>query len=153
MYKLMSAASFLCGAMAGSSAAEAGPFVNETWYSGLIDIDHEDNAADDIFYWWFESRSDPKNDPVVLWLTGGPGCASEIALFYENGPYKFEEDGVTLKTNPSSWNSNANLIYVDQPVGTGFSHANPLHHVTNEDEISENMATFLIRFLEKYPQL
>ena len=60
--------------------------MNETWYSGLIDLDHED----DLFYWWFESRTDTKNDPLVLWLTGGPGCASEIALFFENGPWKFD---------------------------------------------------------------
>ncbi len=60
--------------------------MNETWYSGLIDLDHED----DLFYWWFESRTDPKNAPLVLWLTGGPGCASEIALFFENGPWKFD---------------------------------------------------------------
>merc|ERR1740117_423380 len=135
------------------SSANPGPFVGETWYSGLVDIDHEDNASDDIFYWWFESKGSPENDPIVLWLTGGPGCASEIALFYENGPYKFEDDGVTLKSNPYAWNTNANLIYVDQPVGTGFSHANPAHLVTNEDEVGDNMAQFLIKFLELYPQL
>ena len=67
----------------GSSSIDPGPFVNETWYSGLVDLTHQD----DMFYWWFESRNDPQNDPLVLWLTGGPGCASEIALFYENGPY------------------------------------------------------------------
>jgi len=67
----------------GSSALDAGPFLNETWFSGLIQLEHDD----DIFYWWFESRNQNQDAPVVLWLTGGPGCASEIALFYENGPY------------------------------------------------------------------
>ena len=67
----------------GSSAADPGPFIGETWHSGLIDLEKDD----DMFFWWFESRNDAKNDPLVLWLTGGPGCASEIALFYENGPY------------------------------------------------------------------
>ena len=93
----------------GSSKKNAGPFVGETWYSGLIDLEHKD----DMFYWWFESRNSTDSDPLVLWLTGGPGCASEIALFYENGPYQFEDDGITLKSNPFSWNSNANLLYVD----------------------------------------
>jgi len=87
---------------------------------------------------------------LVLWLTGGPGCASEIALFYENGPYQFNTDGKTLKSNPSSWNSNANLLYVDQPVGTGFSKgASKLDR--NEDQVAEDMAAFMIKFLEKYP--
>jgi len=93
----------LMDVQAGSSA-NPGPFIGETWYSGTIDIPHKDNHADDIFYWWFESRTDTANDPLVLWLTGGPGCASEIALFYENGPYQFEADGKTLKKNPYSWN-------------------------------------------------
>lgn len=154
MYKNFAAAALLGYTSATGqtgSSDKPGPFIGEKWYSGLVDIDHEDNQADDIFYWWFESRNSPENDPIVLWLTGGPGCASEIALFYENGPYQFEEDGKTLKSNPYSWNANANLIYVDQPVGTGFSHANPAHLVTNEDEVGDNMAQFLIKFLELYP--
>ena len=139
---------------AGSSNENPGPFVGETWYSGLIDIDHKENGhVDDIFYWWFESRNDASTDPLVLWLTGGPGCASEIALFYENGPFQFEEDGKTLKSNPYSWNTRANLLYVDQPVGTGFSHSAITHLNTNEDEVAENMAQFLEKFVAKYPQL
>lgn len=75
--------------------------MNETWYSGLVTIDHSklegfnDTNVDDIFYWWFESRGNA-SDPVVLWLTGGPGCASEIALFNENGPYKFGNGSSSL---------------------------------------------------------
>ena len=134
---------------ASSKSGDVGPFVDETWYSGLVDL----KDGDDMFYWWFESRNDAENDPLVLWLTGGPGCASEIALFYENGPYAFNEDGVTLKKNDYSWNSNANLLYVDQPVGTGFSHAKILDHVTTETEVAEDMYMFMSKFLEKYPQL
>jgi len=59
----------------------------EQWKTGIIPI-----KDDDMFYWVFESRSDTLNDPLVMWLTGGPGCASQIALFYENGPYKFPTD-------------------------------------------------------------
>ena len=92
-----------------SSKIQPGPFVNETWYSGLVDID----SHDDIFYWWFESRNAPDTDPLVLWLTGGPGCASEVALFFENGPYMFGNDKKTLNGNVFSWNNKANLLYVD----------------------------------------
>jgi cathepsin A (carboxypeptidase C) len=144
--KLFTIGASLLGASAdtsGSSLQDMGPFVNETWNSGLITIDHSkykefnNSRVDDLFYWWFESRNSPKDDPLVIWLTGGPGCASEIALLYENGPYRFEDDGKTLKGNPHSWNSNANLLYVDQPIGTGFSHSNVADLDTNEDEIGE----------------
>jgi len=56
-----------------------------------------------------------------VWLTGGPGCSSMLALFYENGPYNIKKD-LSLTINPYSWNSFANLLFVDQPVGTGFSY-------------------------------
>jgi len=47
-----------------------------------------------------------------MWLTGGPGCASEVALFYENGPYFFVSDG-SLGVNQYSWNAISNLLFVD----------------------------------------
>jgi len=73
---------------------------------------------------------------LVLWLTGGPGCASEVALFFENGPYTINDD-LTLKQNPYSWNRVSNLLYVDQPVGTGFSKAAKItHYDTNEEAIA-----------------
>jgi carboxypeptidase C (cathepsin A) len=65
-----------------------------------------------MFNIYFESRNDPANDPLILWLTGGPGCASEVALFFENGPYKVN-DNLKLEGNPYTWNSFANLLYVD----------------------------------------
>jgi len=76
-----------------------------------------------------------------MWLTGGPGCGSEVALFYENGPYQFNPDG-SLKQNPFSWNNISNLLYVDQPIGTGFSHGG-IHDVRNEDEVANDLAILL----------
>jgi carboxypeptidase C (cathepsin A) len=52
---------------------------------------------------------------VVSWMTGGPGCSSLVALFYENGPYHIEKN-LSLSINPYSWNSKANVIWIDQPV-------------------------------------
>lgn len=82
-----------------------------------------------------------------MWLTGGPGCASEIALFYENGPYMFDESA-NMIPNPYSWNTNANLLYVDQPVGTGFSSSGKLEYARNELDVGKDMATFFRGFLE-----
>ncbi|ANB12082.1 carboxypeptidase C [Sugiyamaella lignohabitans] len=55
-------------------------------YSGYINVGPSNE--DHMFYWFFESRNKPQTDPVVLWLTGGPGCSSLEALFFENGPCK-----------------------------------------------------------------
>ncbi|KAL4505177.1 hypothetical protein ABPG72_016244 [Tetrahymena utriculariae] len=122
-------------------------FLNETYTSGLVNI----QKTSDIFYWLFESRSNPSTDPLVIWLTGGPGCSSELALFTENGPFTVN-DNLTLDSNPNAWNNNANLVFVDQPVGTGFSKAGNGELVKNEEEVGEDFYQFLLGFLEQNPQ-
>ena len=119
----------------------------EQWKTGFVTVD---SYKDDIFYWMFQSRSEPSTDPLVLWLTGGPGCASEVALFFENGPYQFAEDG-SLKTNANSWNEVSNLLYVDQPIGTGFSNGG-IHDARSELEVAEDMAIMLRGFVEQNPE-
>jgi len=59
-----------------------------------------------------------------LWLTGGPGCGSEIGLFWENGPWRQDPGSEAIKENPYSWNTIANMLYIDQPIGAGFSKNN-----------------------------
>lgn len=54
-----------------------------------------------MFYLFFESRNS-KKDPVVIWLTGGPGCSSELAVFYENGPFTIT-DNMSLEWNDFGW--------------------------------------------------
>ncbi|KAL4472405.1 hypothetical protein ABPG74_018354 [Tetrahymena malaccensis] len=122
-------------------------FLNETYYPGFISV----TEKSDLFYILFQSRSNPSTDPLVLWLNGGPGCSSLLGLFEENGPYKINDDA-TLRSNPFSWNSNANLIYVDQPVGTGYSHADARDLAKTEEQISNDFYSFLIQFFDKYPQ-
>ncbi|EMD87377.1 hypothetical protein COCC4DRAFT_22114 [Bipolaris maydis ATCC 48331] len=86
-------------------------------YAGYVDL--APNVH--IFFWFFESRRDPASDPVTLWLNGGPGSDSLIGLFQENGPCMIN-DNITAVYNPYSWNNISNMLYISQPVGTGFSY-------------------------------
>ena len=100
----------------------------------------------------FESRNDPSNDPVVLWMTGGPGCSSGIALFHENGPCKITT-GTNTRLNPYSWNKNATLVFIDQPAGVGFSYGDASDSITNEVGVAKDMHQFVLQFLEANPHL
>jgi len=101
------------------------------------------------FFWFFESRNDPENDPVVLWMTGGPGCSSGMALFVENGPCHVTDDGQKTYINNYSWNNNASIIFIDQPAGTGFSYGT---HDHSEEGIGNDMYMFLTEFFSTYKQ-
>lgn len=102
------------------------------------------------FYQFFESRRAPSTDPVVLWLTGGPGCSSQLALYTENGPCSVNAAGTGTVRNPYSWNNQANMIWADQPAGTGFSTGD---EVTNEAGVSTDLYNFLQAFFAAHPQL
>jgi cathepsin A (carboxypeptidase C) len=116
-------------------------------YSGYYKLTTGDK---NYFYWSFESRNDPAKDPVVLWMTGGPGCSSEVALFGENGPCHVNANGTGTTNNPYAWNSNATIIYIDQPAGTGFSYGLGMDH--DEVGVANDMYDFLQQFMKGHPQ-
>lgn len=107
------------------------------------------NMSSNYFFWLFESKSDPKNDPLIMWLSGGPGCSSQLALFAENGPCTISKDGKSTIPNPYSWHNKANVMWVDQPAGVGFSTG---LGVRNEKGVAKNMFTFLQGFFKQFPQ-
>ncbi|XP_065897505.1 uncharacterized protein [Dysidea avara] len=132
-----------------SSAAIKWPD-NVTQHTGYIEVNKTFGVH--LFYWFFESRSNPSTDPLVIWLTGGPGCSSELALFVENGPFLLN---VTTEPalNPYGWNQFANLLYIDQPAGTGFSYVtNPLGYTIDERQIARELWYMVQEFYQKYPK-
>ncbi|KAI1131616.1 Alpha/Beta hydrolase protein [Nemania abortiva] len=115
-------------------------------YSGYLDDNENDKH---LFYWFFESRNDPKTDPVVLWLNGGPGCSSMMGLFMELGPSSVDANG-SPKFNQHSWNSNASVIFLDQPVNVGYSYSSS--SVSNTVAASKDIYALLTLFFEQFPQ-
>lgn len=98
---------------------------------------------------FFESRNDPKNDPVVLWLNGGPGCSSLTGLFLELGPSSIDKNG-KLHNNPYSWNANASVIFLDQPVNVGYSYSGSA--VSNTVAAGKDVYALLTLFFEQFPE-
>jgi cathepsin A (carboxypeptidase C) len=110
-------------------------------------LDVEDKKH--FFFWFFESRSAPATDPLVLWLNGGPGCSSLTGLLMELGPCRAAPGGEKTTHNPSSWNNRANVIFLDQPVNVGFSYTEG-KAPTNSDAAGEDTAAFLQLFLSSF---
>lgn len=102
------------------------------------------------FYWFFESRNDPENDPVILWLNGGPGCSSFTGLFFELGPSSIGPDLKPIH-NPYSWNNNASILFLEQPLGVGFSYGD--EKVTTTKAAGQDVYIFLELFFSKFPHL
>ncbi|KAG9836118.1 alpha/beta-hydrolase, partial [Aureobasidium melanogenum] len=74
------------------------------------------------WFWFFEARHDPENAPLSLWIQGGPGAPTSISAVNENGPCNLLNNSRDAVNNPWSWNDRVNMLYIDQPVQTGFSY-------------------------------
>jgi carboxypeptidase D len=77
-----------------------------------------------------------------------------FGLFMENGPLRPSTDGRALTVNPLGWHRRTNLLYIDQPVGTGFSIIrDPVGYATDDGGYSAEFVSFLESFLGLYPEL
>ncbi len=125
-------------------------FPDETWQSGYISLTRE---TDKLFYLLFRSRHPSDKIPLVIWLSGGPGCASTLGMLEENGPYRINRKTFRFERNPYSWNELADVLYVDQPLGTGYS-ITPDDTTMCRDEkcVANNFAIFLSKFYQTYPE-
>jgi len=113
-----------------------------------------------LFAWHFDPEeaaysNDGVASSVILWLSGGPGCSSLLALFGENGPYTIEPRSLRTPEavpNPYSWiKSGATVIWLDQPVGTGFSYGGVPRHDT-EEGVAEDVWSFLVSWFKRFPE-
>ncbi|KAH8815534.1 carboxypeptidase-like protein S1 [Xylogone sp. PMI_703] len=127
-----------------SGICETTPGVNQ--YSGYLSVGSNMN----MWFWFFEARTNASGAPLATWFNGGPGCSSMIGLFQENGPCHFVNGASTPSLNPYSFNSFANMLYIDQPIGTGFSYGTDT--VTSTVTAAPQVWTLLQAFYAAFPQ-
>ncbi|CAH8270592.1 unnamed protein product [Arabidopsis lyrata] len=99
------------------------PFELETGYVSI-----GESGDVELFYYFVKSERNPENDPLMIWLTGGPGCSSICGLLFANGPLAFKGDEYNgtvppLELTSFSWTKVANILYVESPAGSGYSYA------------------------------
>ena len=118
-------------------------------FSGYLPV----SDTKQIFYMYFESENAPAEDPVVMWTNGGPGCSGLLGLFTEQGPYSTLSDGV-LTPNPYSWNKVANMLFVEQPAGVGFSYSDDSDdYKTGDAQAAVDNHQLILSFLERFPEV
>lgn len=130
------------------------PAVNFKQYAGYITVNESHGRA--LFYWFFESTHKPQHKPLLLWLNGGPGCSSiGYGEAEELGPFFTQNSSQPkLKLNPYSWNKAANLLFLESPVGVGFSYTNTSSDINELGDTitAKDSHNFMIKWFRRFPQ-
>ncbi len=112
-----------------------------------------DGAGDNgLFYWMVMKHADRTAAPTILWTNGGPGSTSFWGFFTENGPYSVNADG-TLADDPDGWNTSANYLIFDHPLGVGLSFASPDALPANVQAGVDQWYRALVHLVERHPEL
>ena len=93
-------------------------------------------------FWWLYGANEtttapvPRSEtPLIAWFQGGPGAGgSGYGNYAEMGPIDTD-----LQYRPSTWMTAANLLYIDSPVGAGYSYVDsPDLYPTNNTQVKKN---------------
>ena len=116
-------------------------------FSGYIQLD---GTQKHIHYWLVEAEI--PDAPLVFWTNGGPGCSGLIGFMTEQGPFRPDAFG-NIYPNEYAWNKVANMVFLEQPVGVGFSYSDNKddYQIGDDQAAKDNLATIL-GFLTRFPK-
>ncbi|KAF8474916.1 pheromone-processing carboxypeptidase kex1 [Kalaharituber pfeilii] len=118
-------------------------------HAGHIEVDHEHNG--NLFFWHIKNKHIAERERTVIWINGGPGCSSMDGALMEVGPFRVTPEH-KLVENKGSWHEFANLLFVDQPVGTGFSYVDGNSYLHELPEMAEQFIRFLDSWFKLFPE-
>ncbi|KAL0580210.1 hypothetical protein V5O48_001803 [Marasmius crinis-equi] len=134
----------------GTSIPEVDFDVGPSW-SGLIPISSNANETRKLFFWFFPPGPQGSLDDIIFWTNGGPGCSSLEGFLQENGPFQWGVGTAKPIVNEHSWTNLSSVLWVEQPVGTGFSQGTP--NIRDEDDLAEQLVGFFNQFLDIFSEL
>ncbi|KAK1698537.1 hypothetical protein QYE76_015234 [Lolium multiflorum] len=142
-----------------NAAAQVFPVEARPTSSGYLPVDASANAS--LFFAFYEAADPldaaPADTPLILWLDGGPGCSGQLSNFFQIGPYSLVTSGDgapngSLSPNPYAWNRRFGLLFIDSPLGTGFSAApSPEAIPSNQSVIAEQTLAAIQAFYALHP--
>ena len=117
-------------------------------FSGYINLP---GTQKNIHYWLVEAEQDADTKPLVFWTNGGPGCSGLIGFLTEQGPFRPTAEG-DIQLNPYAWNKIANMVFLEQPVGVGFSYSDVEddYKIGDDQAAKDNLAT-IQGLIQKFP--
>lgn len=123
---------------------------NSLSYAGYITVD--ESVGSNMFFWLFTAQDGNPDAPLLAWLNGGPGSSSLYGLFGEVGPFSVNPQGQLVR-RLTSWNQHYSLLFIDNPVGTGFSYTESTSGFsTTELDVATNLYSGLAQFFTAFPE-
>ena len=117
-------------------------------YAGLLPVSSAANETKKLFFWFFPSTNPNATDEITIWFNGGPGCSSLSGLLFENGPFTWMPGTFRPVQNPYTWVNLTNMLWVEQPVGVGYTQGTP--DITDEVGLGKEFAGFYKNFVTAF---
>lgn len=113
-------------------------------FAGQLELYPENQTH--YFFWKYQDTNQipEAKKRTIFWLNGGPGCSSMDGALMEAGPFRINKEGEVIY-NEGSWHKSGDMVFVDQPAGTGFSYSDDYDH--DLDQITVEFVRFMEKFL------
>ncbi|RKP37243.1 Alpha/Beta hydrolase protein [Dimargaris cristalligena] len=142
----------------GQLPRQRAPAEDLTQYAGHIPVSEDGQGS--LFFWLMlnttlipDIQAPDKVNKLIVWFNGGPGCTSLDGVFLENGPFQFAAEDDTVERREWSMTEQAVMLYVDQPLGTGFSYAPIADYARDYTVSTDHFLTFLTKFWALFTEL